>query len=535
MELRQYLVMILKWWWLVLLSVTAAATSSYLVSRSATPLYSTRTSLMIGRAIQNPDPSNVDLWTGQQLAYTYAQMAKLEPVLQGAIESLGLDMNWRALASQVSASIVQQTQLLEVSVVDSSPQRAKALADAIAQQLILLSPTTPSGISQEDQAFTQQQLADIREKIEGARAEIEQLQEDLDAAISARQIQDLEGEIRMLQNKVSDRQNTYAQLLTLMQGGDVNVLSVVQEAPLPVRPISPNVRMNVLLAAVIGMVLAVSGAFLIEYLDDTIKTPDDVTGTVNLPTLGTIARFGGDGYPEKLIAVHQPLSPIVEAYRVLRTNLRFSSVDNPARTLMITSPGPTEGKSITLANLAVVMAQTGLKVIAVDTDMRRPVLHKVFGLSNSHGLSDGILQTNPGLLEHLQATEIENLMLLPSGPLPPNPAELLGSARMKAIIEQLKKEADVVLFDSPPSLVVTDAAILSTGLDGVLLVNDAGHTRRDQARRGVEVLRQVGANVLGVVLNRLSLRRGGHYYYRYYYYRSEDGERRKRRRRHRRS
>jgi non-specific protein-tyrosine kinase len=277
------------------------------------------------------------------------------------------------------------------------------------------------------------------------------------------------------------------------------------------------------------------GAILIEYLDDTIKTPDDVAATVNLPALGTIARFGGDEYPDKLIAVHQPLSPIVEAYRVLRTNIQFSSVDKPARTLMVTSPGPTEGKSVTLANLAVVMAQAGLNVIAVDTDLRKPVMHKVFGASNSHGLSDGILQTNPGPLEHLQDTEIENLRVLPSGPLPPNPAELLGSERMKAIIEQLSEEADIVLFDSPPSLVVTDAAILSARLDGVIMVNDAGHTRRDQARRGVEILQRVGANVLGVVLNRLSLRGGGQYYYRHYYYRSEDGDRRKRRRRHKRS
>jgi non-specific protein-tyrosine kinase len=299
------------------------------------------------------------------------------------------------------------------------------------------------------------------------------------------------------------------------------------------RPISPNVRMNVLLAAVIGLVLAVGGAFLIEYLDDTIKTPDDIAATVNLPALGTIARFAGDEYPDKLIAVHQPLSPIVEAYRVLRTNIQFSSVDSPARTLMITSPGPTEGKSVTLANLAVVMAQAGLKVIAVDTDLRKPVMHKIFGVSNSHGLSDGILQTNPGPLEHLQDTQIDNLRVLPSGPLPPNPAELLGSERMKAIIEQLSNEADRVLFDSPPSLVVTDAAILSTRLDGVIMVNDAGHTRRDQARRGVEILQRVGANVLGVVLNRLSLRTGGQYYYRHYYYRSEDGDQRKRRQRHR--
>jgi capsular exopolysaccharide synthesis family protein len=204
-------------------------------------------------------------------------------------------------------------------------------------------------------------------------------------------------------------------------------------------------------------------------------------------------------------------------------------VDDPTRTLMVTSPGPTEGKSITLANLAVVLAQSGRKVVVVDTDLRRPVLHRAFDVAKSHGLSDVILTSNPGLEEHLQATAMDNLWVLPSGSLPPNPAELLGSERFKGLIEELKERADVILFDSPPVLAVTDAAVLSTRVDGVLLINEAGRTRRQEARQAVEELQRVGANLLGVVLNRLSRRNGGYYYY-YYYYRSDDGTRKRRRR-----
>jgi non-specific protein-tyrosine kinase len=532
MELRQYFSIVKNWWWLVALSVLIAASASYLASKAATPLYSTKTTLMVGRVTENPDPNSVDLWTGQQLAYTYTQLARREPVLRGAIESLGLNMSWQALANQVSSNIVAQTLLMEISVVDSDPNRAKILADAIAQQLILQSPTATNAASPEEVAFIQSQMDDLKSKIAAGQDEWLQLKEEMDAANSARQIQDLQNQISILEQKISGWQNTYAQLLLSLQGGDVNALSVVEEASLPYSPISPNVRMNVLLAAAVGLVLAVGGIFLIEYLDDTIKTAEDVTRTANLPTLGAIARIEGADYPDKLVAVKQPLSPVVEAYRVLRTNLQFSAIDKQLKTLVMTSPGPSEGKSVSLANLAVVMAQSGMRVILVDTDLRRPVQHKIFGLPNRHGFSDAILNPNPGVDEHLQKTGIENLLLLSSGALPPNPAELLGSERMKELIEELKNRADLVLFDSPPALVVTDAAILGTRIDGVILVNDAGRTRTNEARRAAEELRRVNANLLGVVLNRLSMGSGGYYYYYYYYY-QEDGK--KKRRKHRRS
>lgn len=532
MELRQYLNIVARWLWLVVLSVAIAAASSYFASRAATPLYRTKTTLMVGRATQNPDPNSSELYTGQQLAYTYTQLARREPVLRGALESLGLNMSWEALAGQVSTSIVQQTQLIEISVIDSDPYRAKVLADAIAQQLILMSPTTLQ-TDQEQAVFIQSQIGDLQAKIESSQAEIERLQAELDAANSARQIQDLQNQIDVLETKISGWQNTYSQLLTSLKGGDVNALSVVEEASIPRYPISPNVRMNVLLASAIGFILAVGGAFLIEYLDDTVKTPDDIERITGLPTLGAIARIEGDNYPDKLIAVKKPLSPTVEAYRVLRTNLQFSSVDRPAQTLVMTSPGPSEGKSVSLANLGVVMAQSGLKVIIVDTDLRRPVQHKLFELPNRYGLTDAILHPNPGLAEHLQDTRVENLRVLTSGALPPNPAELLGSQRMQELIEELKNEADIVLFDSPPTLVVADAAIIGTRTDGMLVVNDAGRTRTTESRRAVEELRRVHANLLGVILNRLSAgSRGYYYYYRYYYY-HEDGD--KSRRRHKRS
>jgi succinoglycan biosynthesis transport protein ExoP len=529
MELRQFIALVWKWMWLIVLSVVVAAGSSYLASKAATPLYRTTTTMMVGRVTENPDPNSIDLWTGQQLAYTYTQLARRQPVLQGAIDSLGLDMSWQVLAYQVSSNIVEQTMLMEISVVDTDAYRAKVLADAIAQQLILQSPAAASAANPEEVTFIQTQLSDLQTKIGDGQDEVTRLRQEMDAANSARQIQDLQNQINILDTKISGWQYTYSQYRISLQGGDVNALSIVEAASVNPTPISPNIRMNVLLAAAIGMVLAVGGAILIEYLDDTVKSPDDVNRITGLATIGAIARIEGDQYPDKLVASVNPLSPTAEAYRVLRTNLQFSSVDNPPKTVLMTSPGPGEGKSISLANLAVVLAQSGMKVILVDTDLRRPVQHKIFGLPNRHGFSDAILNPNVGMTQHLQKTPIENLWLLPSGSLPPNPAELLASERMKELIKVLESEADMVLFDSPPTLVVADAAILGTRVDGVVLINDAGRTRSNEARRAVEELKRVRANLLGVVLNRLTTSSTGYYYY-YYYEENGDKKRRKRHR-----
>jgi non-specific protein-tyrosine kinase len=532
MELRQYFEVVRKWLWLMILTVVVAAASSYVSSRRVTPQYRTMTTLMVGRVVESPDVTSTDLWLGERLVSTYAQMAEREPVLRGVVEELRLDVDWRALAQKVSARAVPQSLFLEISVVDSDPLRAKALADAIGGQLVEMSPSDPDGIDKEERAFAQQEVDDIKAKMAAAREQIDQLQDKLDVEVSARRIQELEGQIAVQQGKISGWQSTYAQLLLSLQGGGVNVLSMVEEARVPSAPISPNTRMNVLLASASALVLAMGGALLVEYLDDTIKSADDLTRAAGLSTLGRIARINGKEYQEKLISVHEPRSPVVEAYRTLRTNIRFSSIDAPARTLVVTSPGPTEGKSVTLANLAVVMAQAGHKVVAVDSDLRRPVLHRFFGLTNSHGLSDAVLNSNPGLAEHLQPTSVENLCLLASGAVPPNPAELLGSQRMAALVGELRQVADVVLFDSPPSLVVTDAAILGTRVDGILVVVDAGRTRRNDVQRSADELRRVGANILGAVLNRLSARGSSQYYYRYYYGEDEAGRRRDGRRSH---
>jgi capsular exopolysaccharide synthesis family protein len=202
-----------------------------------------------------------------------------------------------------------------------------------------------------------------------------------------------------------------------------------------------------------------------------------------------------------LITLTDPRSPAAEAYRTLRTNLYFSSLDRALETLLVTSAAPGEGKSTILSNLAVTMAQGEKRTILVDADLRRPSLHDLFNVGNSQGLTTMVVDDSALAEPPLVATGVENLLLLPSGPQPPNPAEILGSRRMEEIIATLKARADIVLFDAPPAVAVTDAAVLGTKVDGVLLVFSAGKTRREHAERAKEVLERVQVRLIGAVLN----------------------------------
>lgn len=222
-----------------------------------------------------------------------------------------------------------------------------------------------------------------------------------------------------------------------------------------------------------------------------------------------------------VITHSNPKSPISEAYRVLRTNIQFSSVDKPLKVMVITSSGPGEGKTTTIINLAITFAQSGSKVLLMDADMRKPKVHKVFGFSNQTGLVN-ILAQREDYKKVINNIDIENIDIITSGPIPPNPSELLASNSMKRFLERVREDYDVVLIDAPPVGSVTDAAILSTIVDGTVLVAASGQVHIEALKRSRELLGQVNANIIGVVLNKLDKSAQGNNYYYYYYYYGED-------------
>lgn len=230
------------------------------------------------------------------------------------------------------------------------------------------------------------------------------------------------------------------------------------------------------------------------------------------------------GKTNNLISLNDPKSPISEAYRTLRTNVQFASLDKPLKRILVTSSSPGEGKTTVAANLGITMAQAGFSVVILDCDLRLPTLHEKFELNNYIGLTNVLFDKIPleGVFQH---TEQENLKILSSGPIPPNPSEVLNSKKMTELLFQVDTHADLVIIDSPPVLAVTDAAILSNLCDGVILTIEKGKTKIDAAKKAKELLENVNAKILGTVLNKVDVTEGTHYYY--YYNGSNNSKRKK--------
>lgn len=519
MDFMPYLKRIIRWWWLILLSTILAAVASYLASSQQPRIYQTTTTLMVGQVIQKTQISGNDFDLSAQLAESYSQIATRQPVLQATVDSLGLDMDWQQLKWNVYAYSIPRTQLLAIDVKDISPDRAVAIADEIAYQLILQSPSSPQNTQRsERKQFVHAQLDDLEARIQAAKTRVTELNQELDSALSARQIQDLQSEISSLEQLITDWQANYSDLLAFLEGGDSpNQLTIIEPAQIPYEPIYPNVQLNVLLAAAAGFVLAFGAALLLEYLDNTIKSSDDFTvPSIGLTSLGLIKQIDGASLNEKLISSQDLFSPITEAYRQIRTNIQFTAIDQPARSIMVTSANPGEGKSTMTANFGIIMAQANLRTIVVDADLRRPSLHKMFQVPNLGGLTDLLSSDSMDIDSQLKDTGIENLKIITSGPLPPNPSEILGSQRMMQLLQRLERIADIIIVDTPPILAVTDALVLSKRVDGVVMVVKAKHTRRDSLRESLARLNQVGAKLLGGVLNGMSSKSKGNYYHQYY-------------------
>ena len=303
-----------------------------------------------------------------------------------------------------------------------------------------------------------------------------------------------------------------------------NVVSI-ETAVVPDEPARPNKVINTALGGMVGLMLVAGVLVLNEALDNTVKTPEDIEKISGLSTIGQIAEMKNK-QPEEtgLLVTSFPFSPIAEAFRNLRTNIEFSGVDHPIKSILITSPDPNSGKSTIAANLAVIFTQKGKKVLLLDADLRRPQVHKSLNLTNRMGLTDLLLEDRK-LEEVSQPIDDNDLIrVITSGSLPPNPAELLGSVRMEKLLKELGEENDILIIDSPPSI-VADVQLLAARVDGVLLVIQAGRTQRDALRRTIEILKRANARIIGVVINRI-LRNQIDYYsqYEYQYVSHEEAE-----------
>lgn len=504
MKLTRYFMPLLKWWWLIILSIFMAALPAYLITRPEPPVYMARTTLVVGRAISDPNPSGNEFALTQQLAQAYAGIVMREPIRNATMAALGLQN-----LPTYSAHTVPNSPFIEIMVDDIDPARAQSVANELANQMIAQSPTAPQRQEQERSQFINDQLDSLQQDIVETKDTITQKQQALANLTSAIEISQISDEIQGLETKLSILQTNYAALMSTTQTGAINTLSVLEAATLPTRPIGPNKPLIILLAAVGGFIFASGAAYLIEFLDRSLKTAEQINNQVHLPVIGYIGNAGRNGWR---LVIDNPRSPISEAFRSLRTNLEFSGVDEPLKTILFTSPDVGDGKTLIAANLALTLAQTEKKVILLDCDLRRPNIYRSLGVKPSPGLSE-VFREHLNILDAVQFVDSKNLAVIPAGSVPPNPTELLSSRKMKQILGALSEMFDVVVIDCAP-LMISDALVLSSQVDGVVLVTRYAHTTENAITSVVEQLKRANARVVGVILNRIP--RSNALAYRYY-------------------
>jgi succinoglycan biosynthesis transport protein ExoP len=502
MELRHYIAILWRRKWVIAVTLVVTVTVVVIGTLLATPTYAASTTLRVLTTTSGSvDWVDYDIMYADRLMSTYANVATSGPVLEELVRRLGLDE-----PPQIETEILANTELMQITVEDSNPILAREAANALAEILVAQSRELYTGGGRTAQEILSEQLAQIEDELNQARRQYESL--------VAQSPEDSE-RIAAASRAIALKEETYTMLLEQYERARIreamraNILSVVEPAVAPQAPSKPRKELNIALGFMVGLAGGVGLAFLFENLDTTLYTTEQIERVTELSTLGKIpiARrqrqviFNGD-------------SPQAEALRRLRTNIFALDHDAPLRTLLVTSAEPREGKSTIVANLAFAIAQSGRTVIVVDGDLRRPTLHRIFDLSNEMGLSS-ILNRDVTLDEAMQDSNVPGVQVLTSGPLPPDPAELLGSPQMTALIEQLAQQFDMVLLDTPSFLAVTDAAVLAPAVDGVVLIVGRAQAQREAVLAARQQLADVKAIAVGVVVNRAE-QDSSHGYYRYY-------------------
>lgn len=507
--LRNHLTVLRRRKWTAILTVGVLVAVSLLFSFLQTPVYKGTARVLL-------QPASTDKLfnanTGQsndpaRAVETQIQVITSEPVKAAVRQQLGN-------APTVSATGVGQTDVIDVSAQSPNPDMAAKAATAYANAYIDFSRKK----AVDDLLAASQQ---IKSRVDDLQSQIKDLDAQVDQAPPLQQA-GVRETVAAQKVALIQQQSTFKERLGQVQV-DANLSTgkaqLVAPASTPTSPVKPTPVRTAILALVVGLVLGVGLAFLSEHLDDSVKTKDDLDRAGGrLSVMGVIPAVSGWKAKEepRVVSLTEPRSAPAEAYRTLRTAIRFVAIDRPLRTLMITSPGAQEGKSTTIANLGVALAAMGRRVVIVCCDLRCPRIHEFFDLANDVGLTSVLLDDTP-LRAAVQAVPAQpNLHLLASGPLPPNPADVLSSARVTDIFETLSDLSDIVLIDSPPVLPVTDSLVLAARVDGMLLTCRAGETTRKEVVRANELLQQVDAPLIGSVLIGVSEGETDGYYYKEY-------------------
>lgn len=515
LDVRALLGILRRWWWIALwLPIITAGLVFFIVSRQ-TPMYRATATLTVTAASSGTD-SQLDPTGSVALAQTYQELVLTQEVLEPVAKRLGGDFTVDLLLDVVTATSPAQKFLLQISASDADPEQAALIANYVAEEF-------DTYIRQRDEAKLTSTLAGLDKLIAEQEASVLAAQNRLaelqaQGASEAAIIQATDNldvarqQLRDAQARREDRRAVGA-----LQQAQVQIAARAQS---PSTAYAPRTVFYTVLGLIMGAALAVGLIAVIEYLDNTVKPQLNFPELFGAPLMAVVPAAAKPFHrgKEQLFMRTQASSTMAESIRLLRTNIEFAAAAKEIGTLAVTSSEPGEGKSTITANLATGMAQTGFSVVVIDADMRRPIQHRIFGVANTVGLTT--LMTHDTADWKSAATQVvDGLWLVPSGPIPPNPADLLSSDRFRMMMDTILASVDVVVIDTPPILVVSDPLVVATKTDATLLVSRSGTTRIDTLRRAANVLHQNGVRLIGVTLNRETGRNArGYYYYNSDYY-----------------
>jgi Mrp family chromosome partitioning ATPase/capsular polysaccharide biosynthesis protein len=539
MRLEQYLALIIKQWWIIVICFVTVGVGAYIGSKLMTPIYQSTTLVQVVIQSGTSQAAIDNLLASDQLVQTEALLATSDPVLR-EVASHYSGLTVEQLSREVSSTTETSTQIFKIDVNDPSPTRAAALANDIAETLI----KQQLQAAQQDNTRSQQQ---IQQDLTATRLQINTITNQL-VALQAQgksgvQVVALQGQLNGLQQHYNQWQAILAQL-ELTEAQNENFLHIAQPAQPGLRPVQPNVLLNTIAGLLAGLFLGMLLAIMFDRLDMRVRTSEALSQLLDWSILATVWQAGR----KENVINPTGRDANVEAYRILRTNIGFAAVDKPLQTLVVTSALPRDGKSIVAANLAIFMARAGKNTLLIDADLRRPMQHENFGIpADKMGLSNAILAFStpatakaasydhspaatpelfsstastprPFLDPFVCAVGIPNLCVMPSGPLPPNPPELLDSKAMQRFLETLAtSEVEVVILDTPPLLGLSDASVLSSKADGTIFVVDITRADKRNLKQIKVLLEKAGTHILGCVVNKQRRGRDDSVYSSYYY------------------
>jgi capsular exopolysaccharide synthesis family protein len=511
-ELRQLFATLRRRLWLLLVIPAVAGVISYGLTSRQTPMYRATSVVMVNPTTTTGTADYYAILSSQSLVETYRQLVKFRPVMEAVIGEFSLPMSVSDLQGRITTTSIEGTQLVRITASDPSAQRAAAIANAVASEFAKFVASQTGQVSASFRAVLDQQIQETKQQIDDTAKQVQQLQS------KPAPTSDDQAQLAILNTQLGQLQDAYGQLLNTSQTMALDAaaaqaqVTISESAMPPTAPFAPRVAFRTGIGLFAGLLIAGATVFALEYLDDTVKASTNFGSTFGVPLLGSIEKMAKFKEPRKqLFVLDRSRRRGHEAIRVLRTNLEFATAPKGIRSVAFSGATPGEGVSTIIANLAVAIAQVEIPVVVIDADMRQPTQHMIFRTRNDAGLSTFLGKPTRAWDSIAIESGIPNLRIIPSGPQPPDPADLLDR-RLGQLVEELTRAGYFTLVDAPSILAGSDALIVSAQVDGVVVVCRDHRTRIDTLRRAISLLAPAGTKIVGIVLNRLETRRGDNHY-----------------------